>query len=62
MFLLAQDQADAPRTWDELALKIERRFRVLLRLLDAMRTELEDAKRYGRQLEKSLLREDHWHG
>lgn len=54
---MAAGDPEVPRNWDELASKLERKFRALLKKLDAMRAELEDAERRARQLEHRLLRE-----
>ena len=46
---------EAPRNWDELASKLERRFDGLQRILDGLWRDLEGAKQRGRQLEGQLL-------
>jgi hypothetical protein len=60
--MLAKEQPDAPQTWDELASKLEGRFRALRAKLDVMRKELDDAQCHGRRLEDALLRKGCLHG
>ena len=60
--MLPAEDPEAPRSWDEFASKLERKFRALLQNLEAMRAELEDAKRRARQFEDTLRRGATWNG
>lgn len=60
--MLPAKDPEAPRSWDKLTSKFDRRFSALLKKLKTIRVELEDARRQARTLGNTLLREAMWNG
>jgi len=55
--MLPPEDREAPRSWDDIVSKLDRKFGALLKKVKTMQAELEDAKRHARQLESKLWRE-----
>lgn len=55
--MLSAEGPEAPGSWDELASKLDRKFRALLKSVEDMQAELEDENERARQLENRLRRE-----